>query len=281
MRFVFLFVVACFLANGAAAQNYPAYQDIYVNDYAGLLSESAEAQLRSELETLREDTGVEMSVLTLRRRNLFAGSDVSLEAFATGLFNHWGIGDRERNDGVLVMVLREDREMRVELGAGYGRDWDDVAQRVIDRSFLPAFKAADYEKGILEGSRDVIGAIVLPFREGAPAPKKDKTGLWVGLGIFGGFAALILGAMRIPHLLAARKHCPACGQRGMTLSKRVLIQPTNVSMGTGEKTLTCKHCGHSETTQYSIASRSQSRSSGGSGGFGGGRSGGGGASGRW
>jgi uncharacterized protein len=64
---------------------------------------------------------------------------MTLEAFATALFNHWGVGKAETNDGVMILVFRDDRAMRLELGAAYGRDWDRVAQDVVERNFLNAF----------------------------------------------------------------------------------------------------------------------------------------------
>lgn len=281
MRILFSILSAVLIAISAAAnaQNYPAYQNIFVNDYAGLLSEGAEATLKSELEALREETGVELTVLTLQRRDLFTGSDVSIEEFATGLFNHWGIGDADRNDGILVLVLQKDREMRIELGKGYGRSWDGAAQRVIDRSFLPAFKAVDYEKGILDGTRDVIATIAQPFIQGETPPKGGDSGPWLGIGIFGTMAALMFGGASLPYLRAARRTCPSCGQRGMRLTRRTVQAATRTATGIGEQTYACKHCDHSDTSSYTIARRSRSRSSSSS--FGGGSSGGGGASGRW
>lgn len=280
MRFIIIALSAVLVAISTMlpAQEFPEYDNLFVNDLAEILSPQTEQTLAAELSALKEKTGVEMTVLTLKRRALHT-PDLTLEAFATQLFDQWGIGDKDRNDGILVMVLRQDREMRIELGAGYGRDWDRAAQQVIDRSFLPAFKAYDYEKGVLDGARDVIDTIALPFHEGAEAPAGDNSGALWGIGIFGGIGALILGGMRLPHWRAARRVCPSCGQRGMSLARRTLSPATYSTTGTGEQTYTCKHCAHSETSTYTISRKTRSRSS--SGGFGGGRSGGGGASGRW
>lgn len=281
MRILFsiLWVVLVAFSTPVAAQNFPEYDNVFVNDHAGILSPETIGKLKAELEALSAETGIELTVLTLKRRELHA-PEMSLEDFATALFDTWGIGDKSRNDGILVMVLRQDREMRIELGAGYGRAWDSAAQTVIDRSFLPAFKSYDYDKGVLEGTRDVIDTIALPFSQGAEAPKGDSSGLWWGLGIFGGIGALVFGGLRLPHWRAARRVCPSCGQRGMSLSRRTLNAATYASTGTGEQTFACKHCDHAETSTYTISRRTRSKS-GGSGGFGGGRSGGGGASGRW
>ena len=152
----------------AFAQSLPEYQSLTVNDYAEILDETVEAKLDEQLAQLRKDNGVEMTVLTLKRRALYT-ADQSLEEFATAVFNSWGVGDKTRNDGVLIMVLRQDREMRIELGSGYGPEWDRTAAEVTERSFLPAFKTYDYAGGITTGVTDTINSIVLPFRNGESA----------------------------------------------------------------------------------------------------------------
>ena len=70
---------------------YPAATDLFVNDFAGLLSPADAATLRSELGALKTGTGIEAVVVTVRRLSDHSGE--SLEAFATGLFNQWGVGN--------------------------------------------------------------------------------------------------------------------------------------------------------------------------------------------
>lgn len=277
---LFRLLSAVFLISAGAAvgQSYPDYQDITVNDYADLLSATEESRLRARLSTLKRDTGVEMTVLTLPTQSAYA-PEKSLEEFATGLFNHWGIGDATRNDGVLVMVLRDDRAMRIELGAAFGRNWDDVAQQVVDTKFLPWFRKDAYESGIMTGSNAVIDDIVTPFLAGSAPPdikEPQNFSFWV-------VAAMVVsifvmkGRQRLADLFARLRTCPQCGHRGLRASRSVLHKATRKTTGQGRRVLTCPKCGYTEDNTYTIA-----RISSGSGGsFGGGRSGGGGASGRW
>lgn len=67
-----------FSANAAIAQSYPEYSSTTVNDFAGLLDEGAEARLSKQLSDLRKTTGVEMTILTLSRQDMFA-PDQTLE----------------------------------------------------------------------------------------------------------------------------------------------------------------------------------------------------------
>lgn len=267
----------------ALGQNYPEPTDDYVNDQGFLLGDAAEADLRDKLAALRRETGIHATVLTLTTRWGWEKSS-GIEEFATSLFNHWGIGDSARNDGILILVASEDREMRIELGKGYGKGYDSVAQDVIDTVFLPAFKNSDFESGILAGSAAVIARIARPFAEGQPAPETGSgsggSGAGLGAWLAGGLFAVIFAVMAFGQRLRDRfTRCPKCGERGMHTDRHVLVSATRRSTGTGEKTVTCPHCDYTATTTYTIARRSSRSSS--SSGFGGGSSSGGGASGRW
>ena len=83
--------------------------------------------------------------------------------------------------------------MRIELGAGYGHDWNDAAARAVDLEFLPHFRNGDYQTGILNGSSAVIDSIALPFIAGNPAPQPTDDSLpWYAVPIFGLFIALVM-----------------------------------------------------------------------------------------
>lgn len=273
MRWIAVFL---FLAAPLWAQSYPDYERTTITDSADLLTDAEEAALDARLSGLRSDTGIEFAVLTLPSQIPYA-PDETLESFATGLFNHWGIGDATRNDGILVMVLSEDRAMRIELGAGYGRDWDRVAADVINRSFLPAFSNDDYATGITDGVEDVIASIALPFSGGSEAPVSDDTiSTWmVVVSLIGGF--LIVARRFIGDLMTRLRRCPNCGSRALSRTRKTLRKATKTSEGAGEAITRCSQCSYRDVRRFTVSRVSSS--SGGS--FGGGRSGGGGASGRW
>ena len=269
------------MAVPAEAQPYPVAQSTTVNDYAELLPPEREAVLSARLMRLQRETGVEMTVLTLDSRAAYSGA--SLERFAQGLFDAWGIGDAARNDGVLVLILREDRAMRIELGAAYGRSWDGVAEAVIDDHFLPAFRAENYAGGIVSGSNALIEELVMPFLGGAEPHGTDAPGL-VDFGFFTLVGLIILAVANtqlIADLLVRFRTCPTCGGKGLRQTRRVLADATHATEGHGVRERHCRLCGHRESHPYLIARIPRNDRRGGAGGFGGGRSGGGGASGRW
>ena len=168
-------LVALILPAFALAQSWPVYENTYVNDYANIIGEGAEGRITSALKSLREETGIEATVLTIYTRWGFESTG-SLESFATGLFNDWGIGNAETNDGILVLVVSEDREMRVELGSGYGTAFNREAQDIIDRIFLPAFKADNYSQGIEDGTGAVIERIARVSFAGEEPPARSGGG---------------------------------------------------------------------------------------------------------
>ena len=136
---------------GASAATYPAHGNLFVNDYAALLDAGAETRLQTRLQTLRRDSGVEMTVLTLGNWIPYADPDQSFEQFATGLFNAWGVGSAKRNDGILVLISKGSRDIRVELGDGYGWSYNAAAAGVVEQSFLPDFRDGQYQAGIEKG----------------------------------------------------------------------------------------------------------------------------------
>lgn len=267
------------------AESYPVYKSTYVNDYANAIEAGAEGRIATALQALREDTGIEATVLTLYTRRSYSSG--TLEDFVTALFNHWGIGDAQRNDGILVLVVTEDRDMRIELGSGYGRGFDGEAQDIIDRVFIPAFKRGDFSTGIEEGTRAVIERIARVQAAGEAPPKRDNDagtdGLltkMIVLVVLSGIGAKLFGR-RINDRM---RKCPQCGQRGMHTDSRILSRATNAIDGLGETTVTCPHCGYTSINSSPIPYHTRAAGSswgGGSGGFGGGSSSGGGASGDW
>lgn len=278
-------LLLCFWATAPLAQTFPLYEETTVNDYADLLVPDAEAALASELDELRTDTGVEMTVLTLDSQRPFS-SNQSLEAFATALFDNWGIGDADRNDGVLVMVLRADRAMRIELGAAYGQNWNREAQYVVDNVFLPEFRNEDYATGIVNGVDAVISEIVLPFQSGVELPPRqaeNRGKLNILYWIFGGLVAFVVSSVfGAKRLIKRMRKCPQCGQGGLNKDRIVDFRPSYSSTGAGRNRFHCSHCDYEDFVRFTIAQRTRSSSSSSSSSsFGGGRSGGGGASGRW
>ncbi|QLH14146.1 TPM domain-containing protein [Paracoccus pantotrophus] len=278
----------------AQAQDLPDWQDLHVNDFAGLLAPQDAQALDRALAGLRKDAGIQGTVVTLTDRARHGGSD-GLEPFATRLFNHWGVGDGARSDGFMVLVLAENREARIELGRGYENDADILAQEIMRNTMLPAFRDGRMSQGIRDGTLAVITLIARPVATGQPLGTRERELMdrIVPLA-FGGAWLLILGA--IARQLWQRNRCPRCGHRGLETQVAPLQTPLPEGghmVSHDDVTRRCPACDWSESRQRlrrqtvwydpngAVLRSRTNRAAGGNSGFGGGSSRGGGASGRW
>src|SRR6478735_10415841 len=84
-----------------------------VNDFAGILSADQKAALEARCPELREKTGAQLAVVTLK--SLEGGQ---IDDFAVKLFKKWGIGDKDKKNGILLLVAIQDRKARIEVGYG-------------------------------------------------------------------------------------------------------------------------------------------------------------------
>jgi uncharacterized protein len=158
-----------------AQEGYPQQTDTPVSDYAELLSVDDAADIWMLLADLERETGIEAVVVTIDSIDDYDTGDETVESFATNLFNAWGIGDKERNDGVLILVAVKDQAVRIELGSGL-KSYNSDMQRVIDEHMSPSFKHGDYSSGIREGVRAVVDVLVdagLPEHTPTSRPASD------------------------------------------------------------------------------------------------------------
>ncbi len=83
--------------------------------------------------------------------------DDSIEDAALAIFRDWGIGSREKDNGVLLLIAKEDRKLRIEVGYGLeGAIPDSVADRIIRNVIAPSFQEEDYDQGVLDGFNAIV-----------------------------------------------------------------------------------------------------------------------------
>lgn len=147
-------LTALVVASLADAQTFPAHTG-KVNDFSGVLSEAQRERLEADLNALERETSAEVAVVTVASLDGRA-----IEEYATALFNEWGIGKADRDNGVLILVSPSDRAMRIEVGYGLeGVLPDGFAGAVIRETFLPRFREERLADGIVEGSARVIDIV--------------------------------------------------------------------------------------------------------------------------
>lgn len=137
----------------ACAQEYPGRPDGPVLDLAEIIPDASERSLDSRLRHFYDRTCrsvVVATVPTLKGK--------AIESYATNLFNRWGIGSADRDDGILLLVAPTERKVRIEVGLGLEQAMPNaVAAAIIQHNMTPSYRAGDFPGGIAHG----IDAILL------------------------------------------------------------------------------------------------------------------------
>jgi uncharacterized protein len=265
----------------------------YVNDFASLIDAESATTLTSELTDFATNTGNDVVVVTVPN---LGGDDI--ESYANTLYREWGIGSKETDRGILVLIARDEREVRIEVGYGLeGEVPDVIANRIIDNVMVPFLKDDNYGEGLLAGTRalrteiEVVGVAAESVNAVSPTGEEiwyiivliyvgitwvigimSRTKEWVLGGVFGAAVSAILGvlfgasiglAIAIPLILIGLVIDYAVSQG----YRQALSQGRTPPWWTGGT--------------FGGGSSGGFRGGGGFGGFGGGSSGGGGASGRF
>jgi uncharacterized protein len=118
-----------------------------VVDNAGMIEPSVREQLTQQLNAHEKATGEQLVVVTLPD---LQGTDIA--DFGYQLGRHWGIGQKDKNNGALLIVARDERRLRIEVGYGLEERLTDAQSSVIiNQVITPAFKAGNFSKGISDG----------------------------------------------------------------------------------------------------------------------------------
>jgi uncharacterized protein len=134
-----------------------------------LLGNEEKVRLRHLAEAVERETGAEIAALVLPHVD-------DMETFATAYFNHVGIGKREHNNGVLILVVVDRRQVRIEVGHGLETVvTQSGADRIITEIMVPEFRAGRYGEGVLRGA-EAIAALVRGAQRPSPPPSTPAAG---------------------------------------------------------------------------------------------------------
>jgi uncharacterized protein len=190
--------VALLLATTAAwgAKEVP-FLAARVNDLAGLLQPADRERLETKLADLERQTGAQVAALTV---DSLEGD--TIEDYAVRVFQTWKLGRKDVNDGVLFVVAKQERRMRIEVGYGLeARLTDARSRQILDDIVRPQFRAGNYAAGI-EAGLDAIASVV----QGAPlpAPRRQlgsQIGSIVGILFFAFMFLSVVGTFSVVALL--------------------------------------------------------------------------------
>jgi uncharacterized protein len=185
-------VLFLFLFSSAYAFDVPKLQG-YVNDYGNMISPSVRAELENELKSFEQTDSTQIVILTIPSLEGEVIEDLSIKVAES-----WKIGQKNKDNGVIFLVAKQERKMRIEVGRGLeSRLTDLMAGRIIDLVVKPRFKRGDFDGGFIAGVSALIDATRGEFKaDGNHRPQKlDRFSQIFTFLIFGGIILLVLGSL--------------------------------------------------------------------------------------
>jgi uncharacterized protein len=239
------FIIVCLVSTiPIFAMSFPSKppNDSFIVDEANLIDPATTKQINELIFQVWNEQRIPIYVVTIPSLANYEASGVSIEEYASSLFNTWGIGSPSRNYGVLLLVSKGDRKARIELGKAYEHRYDNAANDIMQNLIIPNFKANEYALGISEGVRGISAFV---RGQNIPLPKQP----WWVWPVFIGSVILIIAV-----IVSLFKN----GRSGWGWALIILL-----------------------ATLIGYLLWAATKAGGSSGGFGGGSSGGGGATGSW
>ncbi|MDO8557438.1 MAG: TPM domain-containing protein [Candidatus Jorgensenbacteria bacterium] len=214
-RIVAMAVAVFIIPLAVFAYTSPGKPTGFVNDFAGMLAPSEIEGINAKLSAFEKKTGDEIAVVTVP--NL--GGD-TVENFAVEFFKEWSIGKKNKDNGILLLISRDDREMRIEVGYGLeGMLTDAESFWILNKELAPAFRDGKYYDGVSAAVDKIMfaveGEIPIPFEDAQirSGPSFDfiwivffvllwissilaRSKSWWAGGVVGGVAGVIIGIIK-------------------------------------------------------------------------------------
>ena len=149
------FLLAVIVTSVPAAAPLPSAPADYVLDDAGVLSSTQSSVLAYDLKQFERETSNQLVVAVFPK----VPDDYAMEDFTQRVAEAWGAGGKDRENGMVLFVFPESRQLRVEVGYGLeGAVPDALANRIINEVIVPSFRAGDLGGGIVKGADALMAA---------------------------------------------------------------------------------------------------------------------------
>ena len=162
-----------------------------VVDAANVVSPEVESSVNAELQVFRDAGGPQIAVAVVDSTD-----NASIEDYTIDLANEWGVGDKAKDDGVVILIAVTDRELRIEVGSGVEGDLTDVAAgNIVDQVMVPLLRADDIDGAVAQGAQAVmkvwrgetIPVVSVPDNTSTSTTPQNS---WVSFVFFFGFILL-------------------------------------------------------------------------------------------
>ncbi|MDE2010129.1 MAG: TPM domain-containing protein [Candidatus Omnitrophica bacterium] len=141
----------------------------YVVDQSGIIDQATRELLESWILELKQKTTAEVAVVTVD-----STQPLPIEEYAVNLFQRFGVGQKGKDNGVLLLVAYKDRKMHIEVGYGLeGAVTDALSKRIIDGIIAPEFRQGHFSEGIKKGTAAIVSLIAKEYNvtlTGVPQP---------------------------------------------------------------------------------------------------------------
>ncbi|MBO0694612.1 MAG: TPM domain-containing protein [Verrucomicrobia bacterium] len=156
IRFLLVAVSILLATSAQAAEVIPPKPDRYFNDYAGVVSKEAAQRFNEQLAQFERETSDQVVVAIFPKMQ----SDSDIADYTQRVAQAWGVGQKERRNGVVLFVFVQDRKMFIQVGYGLEGALPDItAFDITENKIKPRFRNGDYEGGIAAGIDSIFKAI--------------------------------------------------------------------------------------------------------------------------
>ncbi|BHH84655.1 hypothetical protein LA52FAK_29440 [Desulforhopalus sp. 52FAK] len=160
-----------------------------VTDKARMLNSATVSQLEQVLTVFEQEESTQIAVLTIGSLQ-----GANLESFSLKVVENWQLGSEDLDNGALLLIVRDDRKIRIEVGYGLeGSLTDLTAGRIIRNTITPQFKNGNFDQGVIDGVSAMIAAVRGEYIGESPQKKQGKQEEVTGYIIFISFLLFNLG----------------------------------------------------------------------------------------
>ncbi len=148
-------IILLFISSVCSAQELMPTSDFFVNDFANILSSHSKTNAQYISENTYRHTTAQIVVVTVPNMN----GEV-IENYANDLFNKWGIGQKHKDNGILLLIAQEERKIRIEVGYGLEGALNDAkVGRILDNVAIPSLRQNNYDGAVLNVLNELQGII--------------------------------------------------------------------------------------------------------------------------
>ena len=214
----------------------------YVTDPSAILSATARDSINAILGRLEKSTGIETAVVMLP-----SIGDEDIFDFGHELFRKWGIGKKKSNNGLLILLVKDQKKVRFTTGYGIeGTMTDAMSKRIQTTLMIPRFRVGDWNGGMVSGVRAVAKTLDGSMQAEEDSGEDDISTIMITL------LAIVVTMLIFIYAMGSLQRCPKCKKRSALRKVReqhlvVKDQNGRIVRRILRTTYICKYCGNTVT----------------------------------